>query len=147
MVHTNNTETPLARQLSVGAVVDWIIHRGPVSRAAIAKATGLSKQTVSEVVRALEIAGWVRPTGRTRGNVGRTATIYEICPEAAFVLGVDLGGTKVHGAIADLACEVVAEASEPTDERGGRAVVEQIADLFTRLAKRAGIERSRVRLA
>ena len=32
--------SPLARQLSVGAVVDSIIHNGPVSRAAVAKATG-----------------------------------------------------------------------------------------------------------
>jgi len=147
MLERANSETPLARQLSVGAVVDWIIHRGPVSRAAIAKTTGLSKQTVSEVVRALEIAGWVRPTGQTRGGLGRTATTYEICPDAAFVLGVDLGGTKVHGAIANLACEVVAEDSEPTDVSGGRAVVEQIATLFSCLAKRAGIERQRVRLA
>src|SRR5215471_16587353 len=98
MARTNNTETPLARQLSVGAVVDWIIHRGPVSRAAVAKATGLSKQTVSAVVRDLEAKGWVRPTGRTSGGVGRAATTYEIRPDAAFVLGVDLGGTKVHAA-------------------------------------------------
>jgi len=146
MLERANPETPLARQLSVGAVVDWIIHRGPVSRAAIAKATGLSKQTVSEVVRALEIAGWVRPTGRTSGNVGRTATTYEICPDAAFVLGVDLGGTKVHGAIANLACEVVAESSEPTDARGGHAVVDQIAALLARLAERAEIGRDRIRL-
>src|ERR1700680_5076454 len=120
MLTRSNSETPLARQLSVGAVVDWIIHRGPVSRGAGGTATGLSKQTVSEVVRALEVEGWVRPIGRTSGSVGPAATTYEICPDAAFVVGVDLGGTKVHGAIANLACEVVAEASEPTDERGGR---------------------------
>jgi predicted NBD/HSP70 family sugar kinase len=147
MLTRSNSETPLARQLSVGAVVDWIIHRGPVSRAAVAKATGLSKQTVSEVVRALEVEGWVRPIGRTSGSVGRAATTYEICPDAAFVVGVDLGGTKVHGAIANLACEVVADASEPTDERGGRAVVKQIAALVARLARRAGVGRDRVRLA
>ena len=142
-----NSASPLARQLSVGAVVDAIIHNGPVSRAAVAKTTGLSKQTVSGVVRELELQGWVRPTGRTSGSVGRAATNYEICPGAAYVVGVDLGGTKVHAAIADLACEVVAEASEPTAEKGGRAVVRQIAALTTRLAKRAGIPRDRVRLA
>src|SRR5882724_7121792 len=142
-----NSDTPLSRQLSVGAVVDWIIHRGPVSRAAVAKATGLSKQTVSEVVRKLEQEGWVRPTGQTSGSVGRAATNYEICPDAAFVVGIDLGGTKVHAAIANLACEVVAEATEPTAEKGGRAVVKQIAALTARLAKRAGIPRDRVRLA
>src|SRR5436190_5820593 len=147
MTQRPNSDSPLARQLSVGAVVDAIIHRSPVSRAAVAKATGLSKQTVSEVVRQLELQGWVRPTGRTSGSVGRAATNYEICPDAAFVVGIDLGGTKVHGAIANLACEVVAEATEPTAEKGGRAVVKQIASLTTRLAKRAGIPRDRVRLA
>src|SRR5947199_10482085 len=114
MARRPNSDTPLARQLSVGAVVDWIIHRGPVSRAAVAKATGLSKQTVSEVVRELELEGWVRPIGRTSGGLGRVATTYEICPDAAYVVGVDLGGTKVHAAVANLACEVVAEAPQPT---------------------------------
>jgi uncharacterized membrane protein len=34
-----------------------IIHDGPISRAAILKQTGLSKQTVSELVRILEEKG------------------------------------------------------------------------------------------
>jgi predicted NBD/HSP70 family sugar kinase len=127
--------------------VDWIIQRGPISRAAIAKATGLSKQTVSEVVRELELDGWVRPIGRTSGRVGRSATVYEICPDAAFVVAVDLGGTKLHAAIANLACEILIEAPEPTAPGGGLAVVEQIAGLVARLGRRAGIAHDRIRLA
>ena len=77
MARRPNSDTPLARQLSVGAVVDWIIHRGPVSRAAVAKATGLSKQTVSEVVRELELEGWVRPIGRTQPSSSNSRTTSE----------------------------------------------------------------------
>jgi predicted ArsR family transcriptional regulator len=128
-------------------VVDTIIDHGPVSRAAIAKATDLSKQTVSAVVRELEAEGWVRPTGRTSGSIGRTATTYEICPDAAFILGVDLGGAKVHAAIANLACHVITEVSETTAPTGGRAVVRQIANLASRLSGRAGITSDKVRLA
>jgi predicted NBD/HSP70 family sugar kinase len=147
MARGSRSKTPLARQLSVGAVVDTIIHDGPVSRVAVAKATGLSKQTVSEVVRELEAEGWVRATGRTTGRVGRTATTYEICPDAAFVLGVDLGGAKVHAAIANLACHVVTEESEGTAPTGGLAVVKQIANLASRLTDRAGIPSDKIRLA
>jgi predicted NBD/HSP70 family sugar kinase len=147
MARGSRSKTPLARQLSVGAVVDTIIHDGPVSRVAVAKATGLSKQTVSEVVRELEAEGWVRPTGQTSGCIGRTATTYGICPDAAFILGVDLGGAKIHAAIANLACHVVTEGSEPTAPTGGLTVVQQIANLASRLAGRAGIAFDKIRLA
>jgi predicted NBD/HSP70 family sugar kinase len=147
MARAPRSKIPLARQLSVGAVVDTIIHGGPVSRVAISKATGLSKQTVSEVVRELEAEGWVRPTGQTSGCIGRTATTYEICPTAAFILGVDLGGAKIHAAIANLACHVVIEESEATVPSGGLTVVQQIANLASRLAGRAGIPSDKIRLA
>ena len=54
-----------SRQVSLCMAMQAIIHCGPISRASIAKQTGLSKQTVSELVRILEEGGWVRETGRT----------------------------------------------------------------------------------
>jgi predicted NBD/HSP70 family sugar kinase len=142
----SSQSTPVLRQLSLGSVMDAIISHGPISRAQIAKLTRISKQTASEVVRELEEGGWVRVHGQTRGNVGRTAVTYEIRPEAAFVAGVDLGGTQLRMAIANLACAVVAEAAEKTARDGGDAVVNQIATLAGRLADDAGIDRSRIRL-
>ncbi len=137
---------PVLRQLSLGSVMDAIISHGPISRARIAKLTRISKQTASEVVRELESAGWIRVHGQTSGGVGRTAVNYEIRPEAAYVAGVDLGGTQLRMAIANLACAVVAEASEATSPKGGEAVVDQILALAARLASEAGINRDRIRL-
>ncbi|HET7715506.1 MAG TPA: ROK family transcriptional regulator [Bauldia sp.] len=139
-------QTPVLRQLSLGSVMDAIISRGPISRAQIAKVTNISKQTASEVIRELEAGGWVRVHGQTRGGVGRAAVTYEIRPEAAYVAGTDLGGTQLRMAIADLACSVVAEASEPTDPRGGTAVIDQIAALAARLARDNDIDHERIRL-
>jgi len=126
--------------------MDAIISHGPISRAQIAKLTQISKQTASEVIRELETSGWVQVHGQTRGGIGRTAVTYTIRPEAAYVAGVDLGGTQLRMAIADLACTVVAEASEPTDPRGAVAVVDQIAALADRLARDHGIAREHIRL-
>lgn len=126
--------------------MDAIIHHGPISRARIAKLTRISKQTASEVVRELEAAGWIRVHGQARGAVGRTAVTYEIRPDAAYVAGIDLGGTQLRIAIANLASAVVAEAFEATAPAGGQAVVEQIATVGARLAREAGIDRSLIRL-
>ncbi|PHS04626.1 MAG: sugar kinase [Blastopirellula sp.] len=128
-------------------VMETIVHCGPISRASIAKQTGLSKQTISEIAASLEESGWIRQIGRTSGHVGRSAVTYEIVPDAACIATVDLGGTKVRAAIADLSCNILTEVTEPTDSRGGVHVVHQISRLCRFAAKRNNIPFERVKLA
>jgi len=122
-----------------------IIHCGPISRASISKQTGLSKQTVSELVRILEEEGWVRETGRTSGHVGRTATTYELVADSAFMAAVDLGGTKLRVAIVDLAGSVIAEAVAPTHPDGGQSVARQIGELVGVAVAEGHVDRNKVR--
>ena len=143
------TQDPLSvpRQMSLFQAMQAIIHCGPISRASIAKQTGMSKQTASEVVRILCENGWVRETGRTSGHIGRTASTYELVPASAFVVAIDLGGTKLRSAIVDLAGNVLAELVEPTHPLGGLAVARQIGEISRRAAKEGGVEYSLVKIA
>lgn len=120
-------QSKISRRISQSAIIQAIVSFGPVSRASVAKITGLSKQTVSEIVGNLEDEGWVRTVGQTEGHVGRRAVVYEIAPTAATIASVDLGGTKVRVALCDLTGKVLAERVEPTERSGGMNVVEQIA--------------------
>ena len=138
---------PVLRQLSLCNVMEAIVHCAPISRASIAKQTGLSKQTVSEVVKKLESDQWIQETGRTQGHVGRAAVTYEVIPNAACILSVDLGGTKVRVAIADLACNILAELTQETHVEGGLKVVEQIADMGRQAAKIHTIDFEKIKLA
>lgn len=136
---------PLSRQVTLRSVLRAVLQQGPVSRAELARLTGLSKQTMSDVVRELEEDGWLRVTGRTQGSAGRSAVTYEVEPGRAYVLGVDLGGTKIHVGIADLAGTIVAERIENTDPRGAEGIVEQIAGILEDLASSKGISAGAVR--
>ena len=99
----NDTPLPSAiRVSSLHAVFAAMRGRGPVSRSELARITGLSKQTMSEVAKALEEAGWIREAGLTVGGLGRRAAMYQLDERRAFALGIDLGGTKVHLGISDL---------------------------------------------
>lgn len=140
-----NVSSTITRQASTRLVIERVLRGGPISRAEIARGTGLSKQTISEVMRELERDGWVREEGQIQGAVGRSAVTYAIRPDAAFVLGIDLGGTKLHLALADLHGQIAAEIVEPTQQEGGAAVVEQIGRLADILIARAGIARERLR--
>lgn len=130
----------ISRRFSLCTVMQAIINCAPISRASVSKQTGLSKQTVSEIVLQLEQSGWIRETGKTSGHVGRTAITYEVVPEAAYVASVDLGGTKVRVSIADLACNIYAEEIEPTDARGHLDIVHQISKLCWKALKSLRID-------
>lgn len=120
------------------SVLQAVLRRGPVSRAELARITGLSKQTTSEVVRALLDGGWVQVQGQVQGATGRSAVTYEARPDAAFVLSIDLGGTKLHAALANLRGDIVDERVEPTDRRGGAHVVQQVGAMAAQLQRQAG---------
>lgn len=139
--------TGTSPQASTRIVAERIATAGEISRAELARVTGLSKQTVSDAVRVLERQGWLQATGRSRGARGRSATPYRIRNEAAFVFACDLGGTKLHIALADFSGTIVAEMLEPTDQRSGKHLLSQIRAMTGKLARKAKLGRDRVRLA
>ncbi|MEX2543053.1 MAG: ROK family transcriptional regulator [Trueperaceae bacterium] len=124
-----------------------ILEKGPISRAGISRETGLSKQTSSEIVRLLEETGWIEETGLSKGKVGRSAVLYQIVPDSAYIVGVDLGGTSLTVALADMTGDLVAQETVPTSPRGGPQIIAQIAEICRRLAERPAAGWEKVRLA
>ncbi|MCY4164112.1 MAG: ROK family transcriptional regulator [bacterium] len=113
-----HSDSRLLRLLNGQRILDALFDAAPhgISRADIARVTGLSKPTVSNLTADLEAAGLIRPSapqttlGNTElRNVGRPASPYEFVPEAGFVVAVDMGATKTIIGIANLLGTVVAE--------------------------------------
>ncbi|GII87343.1 sugar kinase [Sphaerisporangium siamense] len=122
------------------AVFAEIFKRGKVSRPELAQATGLSKPTISMALADLERARLVRPIGLRTGNAGRAALLYEIRPQAGYVLAVDIGREFVRLAIADLVGDIAARRDE--HRRGGetpRELVAWLSGLARALADEAGV--------
>ena len=80
---------------------------GPCSRADLARLSGLSKPTVSLALANVERSGLVRAAGQRTGVPGRSALLYEIRPDAGYVLGLDIGQQYLRGALADLSGQII----------------------------------------
>ncbi len=132
---TQLTAASHSRRAALRVILREIVRCGAISRAELARRTGLSKQTTSEVMRDLLEGNWVLEVGQQKGNIGRSPTNYKLNGKRAYVWGGDLGGTKLRIAIADLSGEIVAEAIEPTVRDGGEAVIAQISRLTQSLAR------------
>ena len=128
----------LIRALNEQLMLDHIRATGSLSRADLSRISGLAKNTVSLALGNLERAGLVRPAGVRTGVPGPAAVLYEVNPEAGFVLGLDVGGQYLRGAIADSAGVVRARATLRARARTGPGRVAALAKLGAELRAEAG---------
>uniref|UniRef100_A0AAU2JV67 ROK family transcriptional regulator n=1 Tax=Streptomyces sp. NBC_00049 TaxID=2903617 RepID=A0AAU2JV67_9ACTN len=94
-------------------VVRAVRLSGSLTQAEIARTTGLSAATVSNIVRELKDGGTVEVTDTSAG--GRRARSVSLSGDAGIVIGVDFGHTHLRVAVGNLAHQVLAEESEPLD--------------------------------
>lgn len=99
----NGIPDSLRNQISAGAVLDLIRSGRARSRAALARATGLSPTTVAQRVDALIGAGYVREAGMGDSQGGRRPRTLEIDPSSGVVCAVDLGSHHATFGLIDLA--------------------------------------------
>jgi predicted NBD/HSP70 family sugar kinase len=134
----------LIRALNEQLLLSQIRQVGPCSRADLARLSGLSKPTVSLALANVERSGLVRIAGQRTGVPGRSARLYEIRPEAGFVLGLDIGQHYLRGALADLAGEVRAQHSARTRATSVRGRLADLIDLADTLCEEAGVARNSI---
>jgi predicted NBD/HSP70 family sugar kinase len=135
---------PLIRAMNEQLLLGHIRVSGPCSRADLARISGLSKPTVSLALANVERAGLVRIAGQRTGVPGRTAQLYEVRPEAGFVLGLDIGLKYLRGAVADLAGEVRTRDSRKVVATSVRGRLAELVELADDLCARAGTSRQAV---
>src|SRR5258706_16297508 len=99
---TTRATPPLLKDLNERTVLETIRASAPISRAEISRRVGISKPTVSLALQSLLDAGLVRETSPEPGRPSYGAVFFEPVPEAALVLGLDLGAHFLRGAICDL---------------------------------------------
>ncbi len=110
---------PLLKHLNERTVLELIRAGAPISRAEISRRAGISKPTVSLALRSLLEAGLVREASQGPDGPSYGALFFEPVPEAAFVLGLDLGARFLRGAVCDVAGEI--RARQDVELRGADA--------------------------
>lgn len=103
-----------------------------ISRADIARKLGLSRSTVSDIVKDLLTAGLISERGSGESSGGRRPILLEFHDDARIVLGIDIGATHVRATIIDLRGKVLVTEERPfpvrMDPEGTRELVISISE-------------------
>src|SRR3954468_20266581 len=137
------------RRLNRLRVIRALRDEGTISRAEIARRTGLSRSTVSSLVADLQADGLVveRPEpGSAHGQQGGGPPILlSFDASAGAAIGIDFGHSHLRVAVSDLASTILSERREPLDtDHDAQQGLELAAEMVSDALADAGVPRSAV---
>jgi predicted NBD/HSP70 family sugar kinase len=128
------------------AILQLLRQAGQLTRREIAQRVGLSLSLVSRLTADLLAQGLISETGRSESDGGRPADLLALAPNAAYVVGLDIGGRRQRAIVADLCGNVVASLVEPTPLSTEREVIlANLEQLIGRIIREAGLSPGAIR--
>jgi glucokinase-like ROK family protein len=119
-------------------ILKTIYDKGEISRADIARLTGLTRTTVSDSVAAWMGDGLVTEVGPGPFTRGKPPILLSVVDDARHLIGIDLADSAFHGAVVDLRGGIAHHRSLPTDECDGDAALALVYELVDELVSAAG---------
>jgi len=107
--------------------------QSPLSRADLARLTGLTRTSVGDLVGALIDDGLIEEVGRGQSSGGKSPILLGVAPDGRHLIGFDLGEAQFSGAVVNLRGEILRSIHLPLDGRDGDAAVELVFQLVDAL--------------
>ncbi len=133
------------RGINRSAILEIVRRESPIARTTIARQLDVSLPTVMRIVDKLVEEGFVRPQGETEWSGGRRRPLLEFNADGNVVLGVDMGGTKIYGAISEIDGHIIDEVTMEREGASGEACYALLTKLIDDLLARPGLYDRRVR--
>jgi predicted NBD/HSP70 family sugar kinase len=137
------------RRLNRLRVIHALRDQGLISRAEIARRTGLSRSTVSSLVSDLQADGLVversEPGAAFGTQGGRPPILLSFDSSAGAAVGIDFGHSHLRVAVSDLSSRILAERAVPLDtDHAAEQGLDAAAELVPELLAEAGAEETHV---
>ena len=143
--HTRAGNARLISELNKVKVINLVRDNDGISRADLAKRSGLSAPTISRIIEGLIREGLVTEIGAGVSHGGRKPTLLRFSGIDSYIIGIDLGTTNIYGVLTDLDANVIAEIRTPTRvERGFDQVMERTSEVIGELRGHLGSRKGRI---
>ena len=105
----------------------------PLSRADLARLTGLTRTSVGDLAGTLIDDGLIEEVGRGPSSGGKSPILMRVAPDGRHLIGLDLGEAELSGAVVNLRGEILRSIHLPLEGRNGDATVELVVQLVDAL--------------
>ncbi|MBB4166268.1 ROK family transcriptional regulator [Rhizobium sp. BK538] len=140
----SGTNLEQAKSHNRRVVIEAIRTNGPLSRAALARLTALSTQTVSNIVEELEGSELLKAEAPLKAARGQPITPYSINPNGAYSIGLELERDHAVGVLTDLSGRVRARIEKAVDRPTPGEAMPILAGIADELQRSFRFDRARL---
>lgn len=136
----------LIKRLNRSRILECLQQGQPLSRVELAERTGISLPAVVKLVQEMQQEGLIVCVGEGPSSGGRRPMLFAYNSRVAYVVGVDVGATKISGGILDLEGNILATATIPTHSTDSSPshVAQRVRSLVEQLLTDTGIDLAKV---
>lgn len=134
------------RRANRSVLLTRLYRDGPLSRHELVQSTALSQASVSNLVGELIDEGVVEEAGQVESDGGRPRVLLRVAPGFGYVVGADVGETRVQVELFDLAMTPLAKADYGIESPAPapEAVVKRVLEGIHTIIDEAGVNPARV---
>jgi len=134
------------RRANRAVLLTKLYRDGPLSRHDLVQSTALSQASVSNLAGELIDEGLVEEAGQVESDGGRPRVLLRVAPEFGYIIGVDVGETRVQVELFDMSMTARAKANYGLDSPAPAPddVVSRVLDGLRTVVAQAGVEPSQV---
>jgi len=114
-------------------ILRTIYQEGEISRADLARATRLTKTTVSTIVSDFIAEQWVEEVGHGPSEGGKPPMLLSVLDNSRHLIGLDLANSEFRGGVINLRGQILHRATVPLTVEDGRLALQQVYHLMDSL--------------
>ena len=138
------------RYLQKKAIIGFLYKMGELSKPEICRLTNVTTPTVSRMIEELMGEGWVIDRGCGNSIGGKRPHVFSLNPDAAYILGVDIGRKYLRVAIFNLKNEPIEgiwEYPSILEEQEDEATLRYVREKIDETIGRLNVDRAKIKVA
>ena len=114
------------RTRNISLVVNTLNKFEPVTKKELVNKTGLSFAKINSIIQTLDKNNFAIEAGKEDSDGGRPSTLYQINPDYRYIIGCELGHTRIHTIVGNLKCDILYTDTVNFETSSGKDVVIQL---------------------
>ena len=140
----NKADLQMVKDVNKSLILEIIERKYNISRADIARESGLSSTTVSSLIEELEREELVKELGHSYTRRGRRPVLYQINHESRYIVAADVGSNVLTVLVTDLKFNIIKETQTNIEDQIGQELVRTLYQTINEGIINSGVDRSRI---
>ncbi|MDO5359151.1 MAG: ROK family protein, partial [Jeotgalicoccus sp.] len=129
------------KQFNTNKILKLLTSAEMISRAELAKQTGLNKATVSKITDELLNENLIIDLGYGMSSGGRKPKLLKFNPDAKYIVGIKIGGSDIYFTVMNMKLEDVFTQRIEIDNNDTKIIAKLLKDSFNQAIQKLNIDR------